>query len=86
MKATQRKYLSAAHDQIWGMLDQFKQRGEVWLLFNISNLSYDIQIVSENVKEIESSIRGSVNTILDNDQVEVDLKNAVSGLDINWSV
>ena len=29
MKATQRKYLSAAHDQIWGMLDQFKQRGEV---------------------------------------------------------
>ena len=44
------------------------------------------QIVSENVKEIESSIRGSVNTILDNDQVEVDLKNAVSGLDINWSV
>ena len=30
MKATQRKYLSAAHDQIWGMLDQFKQRGEVW--------------------------------------------------------
>ena len=31
MKATQRKYLSAAHDQIWGMLDQFKQRGEVGL-------------------------------------------------------
>ena len=29
MKATQKKYLSAAHDQIWGMLDQFKQRGEV---------------------------------------------------------
>lgn len=29
MKATQRKYLSAAHDQIWGMLEQFKQRGEV---------------------------------------------------------
>ena len=31
MKATQRKYLSAAHDQIWGMLDTFKQRGEVSL-------------------------------------------------------
>ena len=45
-----------------------------------------IQIVSENVKEIESSIRGSVSTLLDTDQVEVDLKNAVSGLDINWSV
>ena len=29
MKATQKKYLSAAHDQIWGMLDQFKQKGEV---------------------------------------------------------
>ena len=29
MKATQKKYLSAAHDQIWGMLDTFKQRGEV---------------------------------------------------------
>ena len=55
-------------------------------MLNISNLSPDIKIVSENVKEIESSIRGSVNTILDNDQVEVDLKNAVSGLDINWSV
>ena len=29
MKATQKKYLSAAHDQIWGMLDQFKKKGEV---------------------------------------------------------
>ena len=29
MKATQRKYLSAAHDQIWGMIDTFKQKGEV---------------------------------------------------------
>ena len=45
-----------------------------------------MQIVSGNVKEIESSIRGSVTTILDTDQVEVDLKNAVSDLDINWSV
>ena len=29
MKATQKKYLAAAHDQIWGMLDQFKHKGEV---------------------------------------------------------
>ena len=89
MKATQRKYLSAAHDQIWGMLDQFKQRGEVCHVKNLNNNNInisDIQIVSENVKEIETTIRGSVNTILDNDQVEVDLKNAVSDLDINWSV
>ena len=89
MKATQRKYLSAAHDQIWGMLDQFKQRGEVCHVkkLNTNNINIsDIQIVSENVKEIETTIRGSVNTILDNDQVEVDLKNAVSDLDINWSV
>lgn len=90
MKATQRKYLSAAHDQIWGMLDQFKQRGEVRDVKSnnvVTNINPShIQIVSENVKEIDSTIRGSVNTILDNDQVEVDLKNAVSGLDINWSV
>ena len=31
MRATQRKYLSAAHDQIWGMLDTFKQKGEVYI-------------------------------------------------------
>ena len=90
MKATQRKYLSAAHDQIWGMLDQFKQRGEVRDVKSnnvVTNINPShIQIVSENVKEIDSTIRGSVSTILDNDQVEVDLKNAVSGLDINWSV
>ena len=24
LRATQRKYLAAAHDQIWGMIDQFK--------------------------------------------------------------
>ena len=29
MKATQKKYLSAAHDQIWGMIHQFKVKGEV---------------------------------------------------------
>ena len=43
-------------------------------------------MVSENVKEIESSIRGTVKTIVDPDQVEVDLKNSVSNLNINWSV
>lgn len=36
MKATQKKYLSAAHDQIWGMLDQFKQRGEVIITSSFS--------------------------------------------------
>ena len=45
MKATQRRYLSAAHDQIWGMLDQFKQRGEVGSsgatsVITLSTLSY----------------------------------------------
>ena len=44
------------------------------------------QIVPENVKEIENSIRGSVSDIVDKDQVEVDLKKSVSSLDINWSV
>ena len=43
-------------------------------------------MVPDNVKEIEKSIRGSVNDILDKDKVEVDLKNSVSNLDINWSV
>ena len=39
MKATQRKYLSAAHDQIWGMLDTFKQKGEVSESVNTVELS-----------------------------------------------
>ena len=87
MKATQKKYLSAAHDQIWGMLDQFKKKGEVsskgfhYIVHNIL-----IQMTPDNVKEIEKTIRGSVNDILDKDKVEVDLKNSVSNLDINWSV
>ena len=29
MKMTQKKYLSAAHDQIWGMIGQFRDKGEV---------------------------------------------------------
>ena len=32
MRTTQKKYLSAAHDHIWGMLDQFKQAGEVMMI------------------------------------------------------
>ena len=44
------------------------------------------QIVSENVKEIESSIRGTVKAIVDSDEVEVDLKKSVSNLNIKWSV
>ena len=91
MKATQKKYLSAAHDQIWGMLDQFKQRGEVIITpsFQLNIKQFCVlfpQIVPENVKEIENSIRGSVSDIVDKDQVEVDLKKSVSSLDINWSV
>ena len=91
MKATQKKYLSAAHDQIWGMLDQFKQRGEVIITpsFQLNIKQFCVlfpQIVPENVKEIEKSIRGSVSDIVDKDQVEVDLKKSVSSLDINWSV
>ena len=42
MKATQRKYLSAAHDQIWGMLDQFKQRGEVGSELNNASTSFTL--------------------------------------------
>ena len=91
MKATQKKYLSAAHDQIWGMLDQFKQRGEVIITpsFQLNIKQFCVlfpQIVPENVKEIEKSIRGSVSDIVDKDQVEVELKKSVSSLDINWSV
>ena len=49
------------------MIDQFKVKGEV---------------VPENREVIESSIRSSLNTVCSPDSVEVDLKNAVTKLNI----
>merc|ERR1712083_956464 len=54
LRATQRKYLAAAHDQIWGMIDQFKVKGEV---------------VPENRAEIETTIRKSLDTVVASDSV-----------------
>ena len=47
---------------------------------------FGIQIVSENVSDLESKMRGSVRRLLDSDQLEVELKKSVSNLNINWSV
>ena len=45
-----------------------------------------LQVVPENREEIETNIRTALGTVCDPDDVEVDLKNAVSNLDLGFQV
>ena len=45
-----------------------------------------VQVVPENREEIETNIRTALGSVCDPDNVEVDLKNAVSNLDMGFQL
>ena len=53
--------------------------------FLLTNI-YVYKVVPENREEIETNIRTALSTVCDPDDVEVDLKNAVSNLDMGFQV